>query len=99
MPKPLEGGHELLLTHQDLSGSEEDHRTLRTVEPLSCKVSRLEEGIGNDPSVGRRLSGIYQLQNRSRRIKREAKFRRGSYGRESGLALSNQGLTWKAPKG
>ncbi|MBW0563026.1 hypothetical protein O181_102741 [Austropuccinia psidii MF-1] len=29
MPKPLAGGHELLLTHQELSGSGEDHRALR----------------------------------------------------------------------
>ncbi|MBW0581209.1 hypothetical protein O181_120924 [Austropuccinia psidii MF-1] len=29
MPKPLAGGHELLLTHQELSGSGEDHATLR----------------------------------------------------------------------
>ena len=27
MPKPLAGGHELLLTHEELSGSGEDHRT------------------------------------------------------------------------
>ncbi|MBW0466870.1 hypothetical protein O181_006585 [Austropuccinia psidii MF-1] len=34
MPKPLAGGHELLLTHQELSGSAEDHRTLRRMEPI-----------------------------------------------------------------
>ncbi|MBW0589962.1 hypothetical protein O181_129677 [Austropuccinia psidii MF-1] len=34
MPKPLAEGHELLLTHQELSGSGEDHRTPRTVEPI-----------------------------------------------------------------
>ncbi|MBW0536372.1 hypothetical protein O181_076087 [Austropuccinia psidii MF-1] len=34
MPKPLEAGHELLLTHQELSGSGEDHRTLRRVEAI-----------------------------------------------------------------
>ncbi|MBW0592928.1 hypothetical protein O181_132643 [Austropuccinia psidii MF-1] len=34
MPKSLEGGHELLLTHQELSGSGGDHRTLRRVEPI-----------------------------------------------------------------
>ncbi|MBW0559446.1 hypothetical protein O181_099161 [Austropuccinia psidii MF-1] len=34
MPKPLAGGHELLLTHQELSGSGEDHRTLSRVEPI-----------------------------------------------------------------
>ncbi|MBW0533419.1 hypothetical protein O181_073134 [Austropuccinia psidii MF-1] len=34
MPKPLEGGHELLLTHQEHSGSGEDHRTLRRMEPI-----------------------------------------------------------------
>ncbi|MBW0493328.1 hypothetical protein O181_033043 [Austropuccinia psidii MF-1] len=33
IPKPLAGGHELLLTHQELSGLGEDHRTLRRVEP------------------------------------------------------------------
>ncbi|MBW0584032.1 hypothetical protein O181_123747 [Austropuccinia psidii MF-1] len=30
MPKHLAGGHELLLTNQELSGSGEDHRTLRS---------------------------------------------------------------------
>ncbi|MBW0540941.1 hypothetical protein O181_080656 [Austropuccinia psidii MF-1] len=34
MPKPLAGGHELLLTYQELSGSGEDHRTLRRVDPI-----------------------------------------------------------------
>ncbi|MBW0574903.1 hypothetical protein O181_114618 [Austropuccinia psidii MF-1] len=53
MPKPLAGGHELLLTNQELSGSGEDHRTLR----------RPEGGVGNDSSFGDRgPSGIYQLQ-------------------------------------
>ncbi|MBW0533012.1 hypothetical protein O181_072727 [Austropuccinia psidii MF-1] len=37
MPKPLAGSHELLLTHQELSGSEEDHRTLRRLEPIVLK--------------------------------------------------------------
>ncbi|MBW0493109.1 hypothetical protein O181_032824 [Austropuccinia psidii MF-1] len=37
MPKPLAGGHELLLTHQELSGSGEDHRTLRRVEPITLQ--------------------------------------------------------------
>ncbi|MBW0582201.1 hypothetical protein O181_121916 [Austropuccinia psidii MF-1] len=32
--KPLAGGYELLLTHQELSGSGEDHRTLRRVDPI-----------------------------------------------------------------
>ncbi|MBW0538515.1 hypothetical protein O181_078230 [Austropuccinia psidii MF-1] len=34
MPKPLAGGHELLLKHQELSVSREDHRALRRVEPI-----------------------------------------------------------------
>ncbi|MBW0550355.1 hypothetical protein O181_090070 [Austropuccinia psidii MF-1] len=34
MTKPLAGGHELLLTHQELSGSVEDHRPLRRLEPI-----------------------------------------------------------------
>ncbi|MBW0495667.1 hypothetical protein O181_035382 [Austropuccinia psidii MF-1] len=33
MPKPLAVDHELLLTHQELSGSREDYRTLRSMEP------------------------------------------------------------------
>ncbi|MBW0550746.1 hypothetical protein O181_090461 [Austropuccinia psidii MF-1] len=82
MPKPLAGGHELLLKHQELSGSGEDQRTLRRVEPTVLQrkgkkdkelveepksfICRPEEGIGNDPS------GIYQLQTSSRSIQREA---------------------------
>ncbi|MBW0488575.1 hypothetical protein O181_028290 [Austropuccinia psidii MF-1] len=68
MPKPLEWGHELLLTHQELSGSGEDHRTLRRVEPTVLQrkgqkvkqlaeepksfIHRPEEGTGNDSRFG-----------------------------------------------
>ncbi|MBW0536479.1 hypothetical protein O181_076194 [Austropuccinia psidii MF-1] len=71
MPKPLAGGHELLLTHQELSGSGEDHRTLGRLEPIVCKrqsqkdkelveepnsfIHRPEEGMGNDSSFGDRM--------------------------------------------
>ncbi|MBW0540064.1 hypothetical protein O181_079779 [Austropuccinia psidii MF-1] len=64
IPKPLAGGHELLLTHQELSGSVEDHRALRRVEPIVLQrqgqkdkelveepksfIHTPEEGIGND---------------------------------------------------
>ncbi|MBW0543383.1 hypothetical protein O181_083098 [Austropuccinia psidii MF-1] len=88
MHEPLAGGHELLLTHQELSGSGEDHRTLRRVEPIFLLIQgqkdqelveepkylicRPEEGIENYPSFGRRPSGVYQLQTSSRRILREA---------------------------
>ncbi|MBW0578632.1 hypothetical protein O181_118347 [Austropuccinia psidii MF-1] len=67
MPKPLAGGHELLLIHQELSGSGEDHRALRRVDPIVLKrqgqkdkelveelkyfICRPEEGIGNDPDL------------------------------------------------
>ncbi|MBW0583956.1 hypothetical protein O181_123671 [Austropuccinia psidii MF-1] len=70
MPKPLAGGHELLLTHQEFSGSGEDHRTLRRLEPIVLQrqskedkelveepksfIHRTEEGIGNDSSFGDR---------------------------------------------
>ncbi|MBW0557668.1 hypothetical protein O181_097383 [Austropuccinia psidii MF-1] len=70
MPKPLAGGHELLLTHQELSGSGEDHRTLRTlyitvlqrqgkkykelVEEPKYFIHRPEEGTGKDSSFGDR---------------------------------------------
>ncbi|MBW0590854.1 hypothetical protein O181_130569 [Austropuccinia psidii MF-1] len=72
MPKPLEGGHELLLTNQELSWSGEDHRTLRRVEPTVLKrkgqkdkelieepksfIHRPEKGITNDSSFGERRS-------------------------------------------
>ncbi|MBW0548019.1 hypothetical protein O181_087734 [Austropuccinia psidii MF-1] len=70
MPKPLAGGHELLLTHQELSGSGEDHRTLRRLEPIVLQrksqkdkelveepksfIHKPEEGVGNDSSFGDR---------------------------------------------
>ncbi|MBW0561305.1 hypothetical protein O181_101020 [Austropuccinia psidii MF-1] len=88
MPKPLEGGHELLLTHQEISGSGEDHRALRRMEAIVLQrqgqkdkelvekpksfIHRLEKGIGNDSSFGGRPSAIYQLQTSSRNIQREA---------------------------
>ncbi|MBW0582193.1 hypothetical protein O181_121908 [Austropuccinia psidii MF-1] len=70
LPKPLAGGHELLLKHQELSGSGEDHRTLRRVEPPVLQrqgekdkelveepksfIHRPEEVTGNDSSFGAR---------------------------------------------
>ncbi|MBW0478344.1 hypothetical protein O181_018059 [Austropuccinia psidii MF-1] len=70
MPKPLAGGHELLLTHQELSGSGEDHRTLRSLESIVLQrqgqkdkelveepkvfIHRPEEGTGNNSSFGDR---------------------------------------------
>ncbi|MBW0568651.1 hypothetical protein O181_108366 [Austropuccinia psidii MF-1] len=70
MPKPLAGGHELLLTHQEPSGSGEDHRTLRRLEPTVLQrqgqkdkefaekpksfIHRPEERVGNDFSFGDR---------------------------------------------
>ncbi|MBW0579015.1 hypothetical protein O181_118730 [Austropuccinia psidii MF-1] len=86
MPKPLAGGHELLLTHQEISGSGEDHRALRRVKPIVLQrqsqkdkelveepkslICRPEEGIGNDPS------GIYQLQKHPKRIPKDLRRRR-----------------------
>ncbi|MBW0544414.1 hypothetical protein O181_084129 [Austropuccinia psidii MF-1] len=68
MPKPLVGDHELLLTHQEHSGSGEDHRALRRLEPIVLQrqgqkykelleepksfIHRPEEGTGNDSSFG-----------------------------------------------
>ncbi|MBW0505639.1 hypothetical protein O181_045354 [Austropuccinia psidii MF-1] len=68
MPKHLEGGHELLLTHQELSGSGEDHRAPRRMEPIVLQrqgqkdkelvlepmsfIHRPEEIVGNEPSFG-----------------------------------------------
>ncbi|MBW0517795.1 hypothetical protein O181_057510 [Austropuccinia psidii MF-1] len=70
MPKLLAGGHELLLTHQKLSGSGEDHGMLKRLEPIVLQrqgqkykelieepesfIHRPEEGTGNDSSFGDR---------------------------------------------
>ncbi|MBW0486130.1 hypothetical protein O181_025845 [Austropuccinia psidii MF-1] len=70
MTKPLAGGYELLLTHQHLSGSGEDHRDLRRMELIVLQrngqkykelveeqksfIYRPEEGGEDDPSFGER---------------------------------------------
>ncbi|MBW0579861.1 hypothetical protein O181_119576 [Austropuccinia psidii MF-1] len=70
MPKPLAGGHELSLTHQELSGSGEDHRTLSRLYPIVLQrkgqkekelveepkffIHRPEERVGNDFNFGDR---------------------------------------------
>ncbi|MBW0567602.1 hypothetical protein O181_107317 [Austropuccinia psidii MF-1] len=70
MPKPLAGGHELFLTHQEPPGSGEDHRTLRRLEAIVLQrqgqkdkelveepksfIHRPEEIVGNDSSFGDR---------------------------------------------
>ncbi|MBW0592831.1 hypothetical protein O181_132546 [Austropuccinia psidii MF-1] len=67
MPKPLAGGHELLITHQELSGSGEDRRALRRMEPIVFQIKvqkdeelveksksfihRPDEGVENDPTL------------------------------------------------
>ncbi|MBW0558433.1 hypothetical protein O181_098148 [Austropuccinia psidii MF-1] len=68
MPKPLAGGYEYLLTHKELSGSGEDQKTLRRMEPIFFQrkgqkdkelveepkslIHRPKERVGNDPSFG-----------------------------------------------
>ncbi|MBW0564054.1 hypothetical protein O181_103769 [Austropuccinia psidii MF-1] len=68
MPKPLAGGHELLLTHKGLSGLGENHRALRRMEPIVLQgqgqkdkelveksksfIHGPEEGTGNDSGFG-----------------------------------------------
>ncbi|MBW0580871.1 hypothetical protein O181_120586 [Austropuccinia psidii MF-1] len=70
MPKPLAGGHELLLTHQGLCGSGEDHRAIRRLESIVLQrqsqkdkelveepksfIHRPEERVGKDSSFGNR---------------------------------------------
>ncbi|MBW0567099.1 hypothetical protein O181_106814 [Austropuccinia psidii MF-1] len=70
MPKPLAGGHELLLTHQEVSESGEDHRALRRLEPIVLQrqfqkdkafveepksfIHRPEQETGNDSRFGDR---------------------------------------------
>ncbi|MBW0528672.1 hypothetical protein O181_068387 [Austropuccinia psidii MF-1] len=92
IPKPLAGGHELLLTHQELCGSGEDHTALGRVELIVLQrqgqkdkelveeqkslICRPEEGIGNDPSFGRMPTGIYQLQKHPKRSPKDLRRRR-----------------------
>ncbi|MBW0553041.1 hypothetical protein O181_092756 [Austropuccinia psidii MF-1] len=70
LSKPFAWGHELLLAHQELSGSVEDHRTLTRMEfhvlqrqgkedkslvgEPKSFVHRPKEGIANEPSFGER---------------------------------------------
>ncbi|MBW0485316.1 hypothetical protein O181_025031 [Austropuccinia psidii MF-1] len=70
MPKPFAGSHALLLPHKELSGSGEDHRTLRRREPIvlqrqgqkdkelfeepMCFIHRPEKRVGNYSSLGER---------------------------------------------
>ncbi|MBW0552810.1 hypothetical protein O181_092525 [Austropuccinia psidii MF-1] len=91
MPKPLAGGHELLPTHQELSGSGEDHRAFGRmglivlqrqiqqdrglVEEPNSFICRPEEGIGNDPSFGR-PGGVYQLQKHPKRSPKDLRRRK-----------------------
>ncbi|MBW0561454.1 hypothetical protein O181_101169 [Austropuccinia psidii MF-1] len=50
MPRPLAGGHELLLTHQALSGSGEDHRALRRVKhPVLQRQGQKDEELVEEP--------------------------------------------------
>ncbi|MBW0468030.1 hypothetical protein O181_007745 [Austropuccinia psidii MF-1] len=51
MPKPLAGGHELLLTHQELSWSGEDHRTLRRVEPIVLQRQDQKKEVEMTPAL------------------------------------------------
>ncbi|MBW0512444.1 hypothetical protein O181_052159 [Austropuccinia psidii MF-1] len=50
MPKPLAGGHELLLTHQEIFGSGEDHRALRRVQPIVVqRQGQKDKEFGEEP--------------------------------------------------
>ncbi|MBW0557000.1 hypothetical protein O181_096715 [Austropuccinia psidii MF-1] len=106
MPKPLAGGHELLVTHQEPSGSGEDHRTLRRVEPIVLQrkgqkykelveepksfIYRPEKGIGSDSSFGRRSSGVYQLQKHQKRSPKDLRRRRKVPRTVRAMAKANQ---------
>ncbi|MBW0504651.1 hypothetical protein O181_044366 [Austropuccinia psidii MF-1] len=106
MPKPLEGGYELLLTHQELSGSGDYHRTLSRMKPIvlqrqvqkderifeypKCFIFGPEEGVGNDPSLGKRIpSGVNQLQTSSRSV--QGQVQRTSEETERSQEQSRQG--------
>ncbi|MBW0548352.1 hypothetical protein O181_088067 [Austropuccinia psidii MF-1] len=86
--KPLSGGYELLVSHQKLSGSGEDHRTLRRMVSIVLQrqgqkdkelverksfTHRPEKRVGNDLSFGEVIpSGINKQQASSRSVQRQA---------------------------
>ncbi|MBW0489826.1 hypothetical protein O181_029541 [Austropuccinia psidii MF-1] len=51
MPKPLAGGYELLLTHQEISGSGEDHITLTRMEPIVLKIQDQKKELKITPAL------------------------------------------------
>ncbi|MBW0519521.1 hypothetical protein O181_059236 [Austropuccinia psidii MF-1] len=52
MPKPLEGRYELLLTHKELSGSGEDHGTLRRMESIVFQIKGQKyKKLAEEPSL------------------------------------------------
>ncbi|MBW0482022.1 hypothetical protein O181_021737 [Austropuccinia psidii MF-1] len=51
MPKPLDGGHELLLTHQELSKSGGDHRTLSRLEPIVLQRQEQRKELEMTPAL------------------------------------------------
>ncbi|MBW0498761.1 hypothetical protein O181_038476 [Austropuccinia psidii MF-1] len=90
IPKPFSGAYELLLKHQELSGSGEYHRT--------CS-RRPEERAGNNPSFGEgRHSDINQLQISFRSVQRKAQ----RTSEETERSKNNQGkgrgkVNWNRP--
>ncbi|MBW0533299.1 hypothetical protein O181_073014 [Austropuccinia psidii MF-1] len=82
--KTLEGGHELLFTHQEVSGSREEHRTLRRmvslvlqgkgkkdkklVEEQKSFIHRPEERVQNDSRFGERRTSSIKKMQTSSRI-------------------------------
>ncbi|MBW0485640.1 hypothetical protein O181_025355 [Austropuccinia psidii MF-1] len=51
LSKPLEGGRELLLPHQELSGSGEDHRARRRMESnVLQRQGHKDEGLVEEPN-------------------------------------------------
>ncbi|MBW0589943.1 hypothetical protein O181_129658 [Austropuccinia psidii MF-1] len=52
MPKPLAGGQEFLLTHQELSGSGEDHRSFKRVAPIVLqRQHQKDKELVEEPSL------------------------------------------------
>ncbi|MBW0485938.1 hypothetical protein O181_025653 [Austropuccinia psidii MF-1] len=50
IPKHFEGGYELLLTHQELSGSSEDHRALRRMNPIFLQGQEQKKELEMTPA-------------------------------------------------
>ncbi|MBW0577787.1 hypothetical protein O181_117502 [Austropuccinia psidii MF-1] len=97
MPKPLAGGHELLLTHQELCGSGEDHRTLINQKELEMTPALEKEGPVESNSFKPAPEVSKDNPNRPQRKKVPRTIREKAKAKKIGIDLTHKGtgsLDW-----